>query len=111
LVKATQGAHFFEYRDDPSCGYTENGDAAFRKKDVKGTSLRLRINHYYSRDEATFFSRRSGGVNAANHRVEGDMYLQILQTIEMKSARDESILGFVEAAKKRFLLPAEGTGA
>ena len=105
-VKSTQGAHFFKYRDDPSCGYTENGEAAFRKSAIHGTASRLRINHYYSRDGETFSSRRSGGVNAANNRIEGDKYLKIVERIESMSTRDEAILGFAEATKQRLQLPA-----
>jgi hypothetical protein len=105
LVRATQGSHFFKYRDDPSCGYTEKGEAAFRKKAVNGTASRLRINHYYSRDGETFASRRSGGVNAANNKVEGGQYLQIVQTIESMSVRDEAILRFAEATKENLFLP------
>jgi hypothetical protein len=92
-VKVVHGAHFFILDDTGQIGYDERR-RPLKRDALYHTSDRLRINHYYTRDLASFQRRCRRDSSSANKPVAAEEYQGNLRLLDSEPVRDDAIARF-----------------
>jgi hypothetical protein len=104
-VFSIESAHWFNFQDDKSAGYNEEGEPLSkypRRHPPRLKANAIRYNHYYTRSLEEFFAKVNGtNVRGEKMTVPADKRWAIFRKIEQLGEQDDAIQKYIPDLKAR----------